>query len=149
MKRRAHDSESLTRELAVIAHMDREALLRAWQKLYRTTPPAKMSRKLLMHALAYRLQEQALGGLRQSTRRLLAVTARDGGEIKPATSTLSPGTRLVREWQGNTYEVIVLEQGFMFRGKQYGSLSEVAGAITGAHWSGPKFFGLKRKAAQS
>lgn len=149
MKRRLPEPESLIRELAVIAHMDREALLRTWQKLYRTTPPAKMSRQLLRRAIAYRLQEQALGGLRPSTRRLLMAAVKQGGEIKPATPTLSPGTRLIREWQGNTHEVLVLEQGFMFRGKQYGSLSEVAGAITGAHWSGPKFFGLKRKVMQS
>ncbi len=127
--------------------MDREGLISSWHKLYGTTPPTQMSRKLLIRALAYRLQEQTSGGLRPSTRRLLSMAVKENGETKPdvPAATLSPGTRLIREWQGHSYEVTIMEKGVMFQGKQYGSLTKVAGIITGIHWSGPSFFGLRTR----
>ena len=100
-----------------------------------------------MRAIAYRLQEQAFGGLRPATCRLLARIADE------AATTNSPkrrrmrkaqtGTILVREWQGNAHRVTVLNEAVAFNGKRYRSLSEVAREITGSRWSGPRFFGLR------
>ena len=104
-----------------------------------------------MRAVAYRLQERALGGLKPATRRLLERLAAAASADQPlrltAPSPLSAGTILMREWQGVTHEVIVLEQGVRYQQKHYRSLSEVARLITGCRWSGPRFFGLHKKAA--
>ena len=105
-----------------------------------------MSRQLLLRALAYRLQEQALGGLDRATRRRLDRAAADLAAGRPlATSApkIKPGTRLLRKWQGVVHEVIVLEGGVQYRGETWPSLSAVAREITGTRWSGPRFFGLK------
>lgn len=138
--------EGLARELARIFRMDREDLIRWWGKLYGSEPPRRMSSRLMMRALAYKVQEQALGGLRPAMRRLLVMVATE--EYNPnriSSANVSPGTRLIREWHGHTYEVTVLEKGVLFQGKQYGSLTQVARLITGVHWSGHKFFGLRGK----
>ncbi len=127
---------------------DRAALLKLWRELYKSTPPAHISRKLLTMAIAYKLQEKAYGGLKPSTRRYLrkvAAAADAGRPIPMPTPVLPPGSRLLREWHGTTYEVVVLEKGVEFNGKNYRSLTEVASLITGVHWSGPAFFGLRKK----
>ena len=100
-----------------------------------------------MHAIAHRIQEQTLGGLKPATRRFLEKAAEDNvsrQQIFPLIS-IKPGTRLLREWHGVVYEVIVMEDSVYCNGKRYRSLSEVARAITGARWSGPLFFGLKKQ----
>jgi len=105
-----------------------------------------MSRQLLLRALAYRLQEQALGGLDRATRRRLDRAAADlaaGRPLAAPAPKIKPGTRLLREWQGVVHEVIVLEGGLQYRGETWPSLSAVAREITGTRWSGPRFFGLK------
>jgi hypothetical protein len=99
-----------------------------------------------IRALAYRIQEKALGGLKPSTRRLLARVADDASadrwiQMVPR-PTLKRGTVLLPEWHSTQYQVIVGEDGIVFRGKPYKSLSEVAYRITGTKWSGPRFFGL-------
>ena len=119
-----------------------------WRALYGTEPPRRISRDLLIRALAYRIQEQALGGLKPSTRRLLAKVATDASkrrqiQVTPEPTILKPGTVLLREWHGTQHQVTVRENGIMFQGKQYKSLSQVAYRITGTKWSGPLFFGLK------
>jgi hypothetical protein len=117
-----------------------------WRALYRTEPPRGIRRDLLIRALAYRIQEQAFGGLKPSIRRLLAKVAGDasgGRKIQVAQPpTLKPGTLLLREWHGTQHQVIVGEHGIEFKGKTYKSLSQVAYRITGAKWSGLRFFGL-------
>ncbi|GJL85329.1 MAG: hypothetical protein DHS20C02_11040 [Micavibrio sp.] len=127
---------------------DREVLVARWQELYGTEPPRKASQKLLIRAVVYRMQEQAKEGLKPVTRRFLEQIAKgdaDGKKkIEPPIS-IKPGTRLLREWHGITYEITVLNDGVQFKGRQYRSLSEVARAITGVRWSGPLFFGLKKK----
>jgi hypothetical protein len=94
------------------------------------------------------LQELAYGGLSKATqRRLIALTKELGtnGVISADPGPrVRPGARLVREWRGRTHTVVVTEDGFEFAGKTYSSLSKIAQAITGAHWSGPRFFGLNR-----
>lgn len=92
-------------------------------------------------ALAYEFQRRAFGGMKASTRRTLRSVL--AGDSAPAHSRSSaPGTRLVREWNGKTYEVEVIEGGFVWQGRTWRSLSRIAREITGANWSGPRFFGL-------
>ena len=116
-----------------------------WRRLFRTEPPS-LSRDLLARAIAYRLQERAFGGLSPATlRRLEGIANRRDGEPPPpeAAPSLRSGTRLVREWHGRAHVVSVTDAGFDYAGACYRSLTEIAKAITGAHWSGPRFFGLR------
>jgi hypothetical protein len=123
-------------------------LRREWRRLYHIDAP-RISRDLLVLGIAYRLQEIEHGGLGKATirkLRMLAKTLRTTGRVGPTPSlTLKPGARLVREWNGRTYTVTVTEDGFDYAGTSYPSLSNIAKKITGAHWSGPRFFGLLAK----
>lgn len=104
-----------------------------------------MSRGLLLRAIAYRIQEQALGGLDRATQRRLDRATKNlaaGRPVAPPTPKIKPGTRLLREWQGVVHEVIVADRGVRYRDRTWPSLSAVAREITGARWSGPRFFGL-------
>jgi hypothetical protein len=137
--------------LVALARLDLDGLRREWRRLYRAAPPARLSRDLLLRSVAHRLQEDALGGLRSAAKRRLAGLARAlaaNGKSPPARATtrLKPGTTLVREWHGRTHTVLVLAKGFEHEGQHYASLTRLACAITGAHWSGPRFFGLLRNA---
>ena len=129
--------------------LDGGALREEWRRLCRSEPP-RTSRNLLLRAIAYRLQEAEFGGLPRWARQRLngsaiGSDASDPGEQAPmaAEPRLRPGARLVREWRGRTHAVIVLGDGFEFEGRPYRSLTQIAREITGAHWSGPRFFGLK------
>lgn len=117
-----------------------------WSRLHRTPPPRRLSRDLLQRAVAYRIQEQAYGGLSQSARRRLQTLARtmakEGDVALQVSPGQKPGARLVRQWRGETHCVLVLEDGFLYQDQRYRSLTAIARAITGAHWSGPRFFGL-------
>jgi len=148
MKHRLSLNSGLLDELAGLPALDRIELAEKWQLLYGTEPPVGSQNKFLLHAVAHRMQEKALGGLKPATRRFLEKAAQDNDaskqQILPAIS-LKPGTRLLREWHGITYEVIILESSVLCNSKHYRSLSEVARAITGARWSGPLFFGMKKK----
>ncbi len=146
-RKRAGGSRSL--DLGALCKLTRAELKGRWQELYGSLPPAHVSRKLLLRAVAYRMQEEAYGGLSAKTRKQLARAARDlaaGRSLQGPAAKVKPGTRLLREWQGVVHEVIVLEDSVLYRGKDWLSLSSVAREITGAHWSGPRFFGLKGKA---
>jgi hypothetical protein len=145
----AGDRSTLASEIATLVEATSADLKSRWRVLYSTEPPPRISRDLLTRAVAYRIQEKALGGLRPSTRRLLAKVAADASarrpiEVTPA-PTLTPGTVLLRDWRGTQHQVIVREHGVEFQGKRYQSLSQVAHRITGSKWSGPLFFGLKAK----
>ncbi len=124
-----------------------EDLRKEWRRLYRSDPP-RISRDLLMRGIAYRLQELEHGGLSKATRRKLKTLAkmfRTTGRVAPDPGvSLKPGARLVREWHGRTHTVTVTEDSFDYAGTRYSSLTKVARAITGARWSGPRFFGLVR-----
>ena len=121
-------------------------LRREWRRLYRSEPP-RVSRDLLIRGIGYRLQEIQHGGLGKTTRRKLKTLAkmcRATGRVAPDPGlSLKPGARLVREWHGHTHTVTVTEDGFEYAGMSYPSLTKVAKKITGAQWSGPRFFGLK------
>jgi hypothetical protein len=123
-------------------------LRRQWRALYKADVSPHLSRELLMRAVAYRIQEVTLGGLRAERQRQLRQIVqqfKETGEAKTrALPELKPGTRLIREWQGRTYEVLVLDDGFSWQGTPYRSLSAVARKITGTAWSGPLFFALRQ-----
>jgi len=143
----------MNERLSRLQELDGAALREEWRRLCRSEPP-RVSRDLLMRAIAYRLQELAFGGLPKWARQRLAGSAigsdpSDPGEQAPkaAEPRLRPGARLVREWRGRMHAVIVLGDGFEFEGRPYRSLTQIAREITGAHWSGPRFFGLKDRKA--
>lgn len=144
----AGTSGKLQRQLAEIEQLDASAVRREWRHLLRSDPP-QLSRDLIVRALAYRLQEQEHGGLSKMTLRLLTGQIREldaaGSERAGGSVRIRPGSRLVREWRGRTHTVTVTDQGFEYDGKSYGSLTPIAKMITGAHWSGPRFFGLNKR----
>src|SRR5262249_45719112 len=109
-----------------------------------------IGRTLLLHALAYRLQETALGGLKRSTSRLLERVAEDSirrrSPIETPATKVTPGTVLIREWHGVSHRVTVLADGLLLRAAPHPALSEVARKITGSRGCGPRFFGLRAPA---
>lgn len=123
-------------------------LIDAWIKAYGGPPPKGLSTRLLLYACHYNRQVKEYGGIRKSTLRQLGryVPAPSGTATidTRAPVALKPGTgsRLVREWRGKTHMVDIVENGFVYQGKSYRSLSAIARTITGARWSGPRFFGL-------
>lgn len=129
----------IARDLEAITHENLDQLRARWAKRW-GSPPRLRSVALLRRIIAWRLQTEALGGLDAGTRKLLR--AGTGG----AETLLAPGTILTREWLGTTYRVEVAEEGFIHDGRRWGSLSEVARAITGSRWNGPRFFGLRAAA---
>ena len=155
MKNRSHvaDRNHLERKLAALSALNVKHLKDHWRSVYGKDPPPRIHRDLLTRALAYQLQERELGGLKPSTRRLLdrigeghssSQVMRFAPHLK-----IAPGTVLIREWQGTSHRVTVREDGVVYRGQRYQSLSEVARVITGARWSGPLFFGLKQRAKEA
>ena len=147
------ERETLSAEIAGLESVDLNQLRARWKVLYETEAPPHLSRDLLRRAVAYRMQENVLGGLKPATRRLLERAAEGARAHKPTkvvpVRRVGPNTILIREWGGTRHEVSVLENGAMFRGKRYRSLSQVARVITGSHWSGPLFFGLKAPAKEA
>ncbi len=135
--------DKLNQALSALEAATREELLREWRRLYKSEPPRYASRDLLVRAISYALQERELGGLPASVRRvLLAIAKGNPASVQAPRPRIKPGTRLLREWHGTTHEVLVSDQGLVWEGATYGSLSAIAVAITGAKWNGPRFFGL-------
>jgi hypothetical protein len=136
----------LKAELAALAEMMPAQLVQHWMETEAPVPP-KLPAPLLRRLLAQRLQERRLGALPAAVARELGRTggsepARPGRQAVP----LTPGARLVREWNGQTISVEVRADGFWWKERTWRSLSEIAREVTGAHWSGPRFFGLHRRA---
>lgn len=137
-------------QLTGLASMSPARLRAEWRRLHRGQPlPEGLTGSQLMRSIAWRLQEKAFGGLPPARVRELDRLAEQlslEGEIDVAGArSLKPGTRLVRHWHGNVHCVTVLDEGFEFEERHYSSLTQIAREITGAAWSGPRFFGLKRK----
>ena len=118
--------------------MDRASLLETWQNIFGRPAPKGLSQNMLQRFLAFEVQAKAQGGLSRSARASLA----SAKPKKAQRAKLKPGGRLIREWNGVTHIVDVTEGGFEWRGQTWRSLSAIAREITGAHWSGPRFFGL-------
>ena len=133
--------------LAALGQLPQTDLRAEWRRLYRAHPPKRISRDLLELAVAWKLQEKALGGLGASLRHQLARMAQEmetrGDLAKARAVRPRPGAKLIREWHGETHDVLVLDDGFRWRGRHWRSLSAIAREITGTRWSGPRFFGLK------
>jgi hypothetical protein len=147
MSRAIQDAMACREALVRLPELDLGELRQQWRALYKANASPHLSRELLVRAVAYRMQEAALGGLRPKRQRQLrhfAQQLKESGEGRiRSRPELKPGTRLVREWRGRTYEVLVLDDGFSWQGTPYRSLSALARKITGTAWSGPLFFGLK------
>jgi hypothetical protein len=138
-------------EIAGLLNRSTQELRLAWRKWRRTEPPLGISRDLLIRALAYDLQERAHGGLSVALRRRLQTLARasEKGALSVDRNIPKAGTTLLRAWRGRTHTVLVQKDGFEYEGQRYRSLTVIAKRITGAHWSGPRFFGVTRRARGS
>lgn len=121
---------------------DRPALLEQWRKAFGRPPPKYMSTNFMLSVLSWEEQARICGGLSAKTKRALRTVANGKSVAQAIPRKISPGTHLVREWNGRTYQVEVLEQGFQMDGRRYGSLTAIAKKITGVNWSGPRFSGL-------
>jgi hypothetical protein len=141
-------SEDLVREIERIKSLDVPALRERWKALFGSAPSPLLSPVFMSRAIAYRIQERVLGGLKPSTERILDRLGGDGGthphKLVPRRRA-SAGTVFIREWRGVRQRVTVLDNDVLYRNRRYKSLSEVARAITGTQWSGPLFFGLKNR----
>jgi len=133
--------ESITQEVRALEGLDLEDLRAAWRRRYGAVP-ALRSTDLLARLLAWRIQAEAFGGLDAEIRSTLFRKS-----LPVAATTLAPGMRLDRLWRGTTQSVEAVENGFRWEGRTYSSLSQVAQAITGVKWNGPRFFGLRKELA--
>lgn len=118
-----------------------------WRRFHQKPPPKRLSRAILVRGITYRMQENASGGLSKAILRKLQTPASTHalqGKKRQPPPSFKPGTQLVREWHGVTHTVVILPDGVEWLGRRYRSLSIVARQITGAHWSGPRFFGLDK-----
>jgi len=149
---RGADNAEVDRQIAELGDRSTDELRIAWRQFHRAEPPHGLSRDLMIRGLANQLQERADGGLSRALQRRLQLLT---GEFEKGARSflpgivLKPGTSLVRQWRGHTHTVLVREDGFEYDGQHYRSLSVVAETITGAHWSGPRFFGVSRRARAS
>ena len=147
-------SSSMHAQLVELEALPMPVLQARWRSLLGTDPP-RYNRGFLLRRLAHRLQELAYGGLSHATRaRMEELLTQAGYDELGALSAGKPrsrgrreqpvaGTRLLREWNGEVHEVIAVAGGFAYQGRRYRSLSVIAAAITGTHWNGPAFFGLR------
>lgn len=158
--------DTLEQKVAALGDLPRDQLVTLWRKSFGVDPPRGVHKGLLIRAGAYHLQQKHYGGLSGETKRLLKLAVRDlkktiaakaaqkeGDDTPVATSAVKstgtnerriilPGARLIRDWNGNSHVVDVVDNGFIYAGRRYRSLSKIAGEITGTNWSGPRFFGL-------
>jgi hypothetical protein len=141
MRQQRTEPAAIEAEIARLRSLALDALRRRWRVVFGRTPPAGLSKDLLGRMMAWRLQEQAFGGLDRESLSFLEGLARHGGSPR---RQLKPGTVLVRDYQGQRHIVTVAADGYDWQGTTYASLSAIARAITGTAWSGPRFFALAR-----
>jgi len=138
--------------VAGLEGLDLDGLRRQWRAQLGGEAPAHLSPWLLMKVVAYRLQSDAFGDLDKSIRRNLRSAKEEGvgapfDRRAPQTregAGLKAGAMLVREWKGRLERVMILEEGFAWNGQTFGSLSQIAKAMTGTNWNGHRFFGLRQ-----
>jgi hypothetical protein len=142
------DSDPLVQETAHLLELDDAALKQRWTTVFKADPSPHFGRLLMVRSIAYRLQEKTFGCLKKSAERLLDQVSdapkEDALKRLPRTRA-SAGTVLIRQWRGIRHRVTVLDREVVYRGQRYKSLSEVARLITDTRWSGPLFFGLRRR----
>ena len=141
MEAQTQKDESVRRQLLELAGMSRPQLCDKWRDLYGSEPP-NSSREFLRRRLTYRVQEIVYGGLDSA---LKAVLTPDTAPARRTLSALRDGTKIVREWHGREYEVVVRGEKYEYAGKLYRSLSGVARAITNTNWNGNEFFGIRKR----
>lgn len=124
--------------VAEIEAMDRAALIAAWSYLFKSDVPKGLSQPFLRRFLAFEVQAKRGGGLPKAVVETLMLP-----QMRKPTARLAPGARLLREWNGVTHIVEVTPDGYQWNGLSHRSLSAIARSITGARWSGPRFFGLR------
>jgi hypothetical protein len=145
----AYDDTTLEDEIARLRGFDLAGLQARWRTMFGRRAPAHLPKHLLLRILAYRLQAEVHGDLDPARVRSLDRLAKTGSDKSaplPQANSVRPGTLLVREWDGVLHRVTTLDEGFSWNGTSYRSLSEVARAITGTRWNGPRFFGLREGA---
>ena len=146
---RKRDLAELDGEIAGLVDRSTEELRRAWRTIHHTGPPLGLSRDLIIRGLADELQQRAHGSPSRALQRRVRVLA---AEFEKGARSFDPGivpktgATLMRQWRGHTHTVLVREDGFEYDGQRYRSLTVIAERITGAHWSGPRFFGLGKRA---
>ena len=136
-------------EIAELVGQSTQELRRGWRRLHHISPPLGLSRDLIIRGLADKLQQRAHGGPTPALQRRLQVLAREfekGARSFDPGGALKTGATLVRQWRGHTHTVLVREDGFEYEGHRYRSLTVIAERITGTHWSGPRFFGVNKRA---
>jgi hypothetical protein len=140
---------SITDRLSALPNLKKAALCELWQQVFKTDPPEELRKELMVQFLAYRIQEEEFGGLSNASHRhirdLSSTLEANSNQCVSQRAIIKPGTRLIRQWQGQVHVVNVEEENYEYRGARYESLSEIARLITGTRWSGPLFFGLKDK----
>lgn len=133
-------SADLMAVLDEIERLGRTECMMRWKEVFGRQPPKHMSIQFMRRALVWQAQDQSTGGLPKEVQKSLQRLARTSAHGQ----TLRPGTVLVREWNGVSHRVVVTDKGFEYRGHAFRSLSAIARLITGAQWSGPRFFGVNR-----
>jgi len=136
-------------EIGALTALDLATLRQRWRDLYRSEPPLHMSSELLRRAIAYQIQEDHRGRSSRST--LLRLRSVLSSRMRVRNDrNVKPGTRFLREWNGQVHEVIAASGGsYLYQGVAYRSLSAIARKITGTRWSGPTFFGVNRPRRKS
>ena len=147
----AGDATEPMDQIAQLPKLNAKALKERWRALFGDHPIPRIGRGLMIMAMAYRLQEKTFGGLKPSAERILGRVLHEhpDGQLFTPNRPVGVGTVLIREWRGVRHRVTVDEQGVVYRNHCYRSLSEVARAITGTRWSGPRFFGLGQRTKES
>ncbi len=135
----SRDPKDLSDQIAEIERFDRSACLERWRAAFRRSPPKHLSQPFMKKVLIWELQTRLFGGVSAKTERRLKQIA--AGKSVPLVA--KPGSHLVREWNGRSYQVEVTEDGYVMDGRSWRSLSAIARHITGARWSGPRFFGVE------
>jgi hypothetical protein len=158
MRRGSLQRQTIEDEIALLHDLDLKGLRTRWQNQFGRAAPEHLTRYLLFRILAYRIQADRLGDLDSGTLKVLERAAARESQLSNISKGLaaldqrrsapSPGTVLVREWDRKSHRVMVLQDGFAWNGETFHSLSQVAFAITGTKWNGPRFFGLRDRRPQ-
>jgi hypothetical protein len=146
MDQRTTDPAAIEAEVDQVRSLGIDALRRRWRMMFGAIPPKGLTKDIMGRMIAYRIQEEAFGGLDRETVKLLDSLAR-GDKPNELNRRLKPGTVLLREYEGERHTVTVVPNGFRWRDETYSSLSTIAHVITGTKWNGPRFFGLRERRA--
>src|SRR5215207_4466186 len=146
MDQRTLDPAAIEAEIDRVRSLGIDALRKRWRLSFGASPPKALSKDIMGRMIAYRIQEEAFGGLDRNTAKLLDRLAR-GEKPSELSRRLKPGTVLIREYQGERHTVTVVPDGFVWQDATYMSLSVIAKTITGTAWNGPRFFGLRMPGA--